>query len=61
MPSTDSCRPAARSPRRIALDRATLKALAVHRSTAVERAAIGGFAFDVGSEVFGGRWVDSGA
>jgi integrase len=38
--------------RRIALDKATLAALASHRATAVERAVIGGFAFDVNSFMF---------
>jgi integrase len=40
--------------RRIALDKATLAALAAHRAAAVERAAIGGFAFDVNSFMFTG-------
>jgi integrase len=40
--------------RRIALDKATLEALAAHRVVAVERADIGGFAFDVGSFMFTG-------
>jgi len=35
--------------RRIALDKATLAALAAHRATAVERTAIGGFPFVVNS------------
>jgi integrase len=38
--------------RRIALDKATLAALASHRATAVERAAVGGFSFDVNSFMF---------
>jgi hypothetical protein len=40
--------------RRIALDKATLAALATHQATAVERASIGGFAFDVSSFMFTG-------